>query len=131
MIGDTPLVAIKRSPATAPDNGSFTIGVLTDPDDEAFDLDDEEKAYARELKPNAKSIPPEAVRTARHPSKALLMIYPIAIKESFQKGNYELDYIKHLNGDELAIGVAISFPTTDRSEFVEYHVNNIYDEQHA
>lgn len=131
MIGETPLMAIKRSPASAPENGSFTIGVLTDPDDEAFDLDDNEIAYAKELKPSAKAIPPEAIRTARHPNKALLMIYPIAIKESFVKGNYDLSHLEHLSGDELAIGVAISFPTTERSESVEYLVNNIYDEQHA
>ena len=131
MIGDTPLLAIQRSPATEPENGSFTIGVLTDPKDESFDLNENEEAHARTLKPSAESIPAEAVRTARHPSKALLMIYPIAIAESFRKGNYDTDHIKHLNGEELAIGVAISFPATDKAESVEYHVNNIYDEQHA
>jgi Z1 domain len=114
----------------SPERGRYSIRRLISPNDEWADLSDEERARAiaetkriwrenqgqsrRQAEPHEPS--GIATRHVRPPTRGLLMMYPLFTPEEF--------------GSELpTVGVALSFPTSEKAKPIEYTVTNIYWQQ--
>lgn len=108
-----------EAPATEPN--AYRIRRLVSPDDEAWDLTEEQYQYALNLvKDSDKTKPggPE-IRVARDKSQAMLILYPLAHR----------DYTTPLGSDKPYIGFAISFPGNKKDKPVKYRVNSVYQGQ--
>lgn len=121
---------VKRSPnRVAADK--ISIGVLTNPADEALDLSKEELDYARTLtkrplKPDALPSGP-AIREARPPQRGLLLIYFPENPVKDDHGQPSKDSYG-MPGSEV-VGFAVSFPGSKNAEPIEYVVNSVYAEE--
>ncbi|MBY7835409.1 Z1 domain-containing protein [Vibrio fluvialis] len=108
-----------QSPATEP--SAYRIRRLVSPNDESWDLTDEQYRYAQGLiKDSDKSSPggPE-IRAARDKSQAMLILYPLEHQE----------YTAPLASEKPYIGFAISFPGNKKDKPVKYRVNSVYQGQ--
>jgi len=138
----SPHVSVDRFPyrTATPADGRCTIGVLTDPKDEAIDLDDlcwqaalastqsqwkPDVARNRVKKPEAPSglkireLRGKGISGGAKPSrKGLLLLYPLSLRRE----NGELA-IK--NWDKPVMALAVSFPTSESGVKVDYKVDHL------
>lgn len=108
-----------EAPATEPN--AYRIRRLVSPDDEAWDLSEDQYQHALNLvKDSDKTKPggPE-IRVARDKSQAMLILYPLAHQV----------YTAPLGSDKPYIGFAISFPGNKQDKPVKYRVNSVYQGQ--
>ncbi len=111
---------LKRSKRKTNDITKYSIGILTNPNHQLLDLDDEQIQEILKTNSNNKEYGVRA-RSFRDPKNGLLLLYPIQIPNSkFNKSN-------------ICIGFAISFPSKSKSKSdetnIEYVVNNRYYKQ--
>jgi hypothetical protein len=109
------------SEAPAMEPNAYRIRRLVSPDDEAWDLTDDQYLYAEELSNIAgkSSTGGPEIRVARDKSQAMLIIYPLEYQ----------DYTAPQGSDKPYIGFAISFPGIQNDKPVKYRVNTVYQGQ--
>lgn len=146
LMGDQSVNLVKRKPNTRAysldeqkANGTYRIGRILAPRDEAIDLDcdayeaaldltireytDDPQRSRRKAAPTEPSGP--SIRSVRgfgdpgrgvtpHPERGLLLLYPLSPKYG------EIDY------DGTVVGFGLSFPGSRRAQTVTYSVNNVY-----
>lgn len=121
------------------DKNNFAIGVLTDPKDEAIDLDDDIWRKALNLTravsksdpnnppsfPSGKGIRETRGRLGGDADRGLLLLYPLSpysylTKDKSQKKLIIPDWSKPI------MAFAIAFPSSEKGIKVEYEVNHLY-----
>ena len=117
----------------------FVIRRLLNPRDEAVDLgpDAYDAAMAATLdnppkQRRSSDRPPRSpsgvyLRKQRPESRGLLLLYPLARRQSITHEDRAIDHI-FLPVEPAPIGLGISFPDTDKAEAVSYVVNSIYSD---
>lgn len=121
---DRPVYQLARSRRSAdPDS----IGVLTEPGDELIGLQADTVAAAEALRDNLDIGINPAARRVRHPSEALLLIYPISRRSGqSNKSETRRPLFEDPNSPEVGdlIGIALSFPQSTNAQevFGEYAV---------
>lgn len=115
---------VRRRPNSKVTADKISIGVLTNPADEALDLSKDQLEHARTLtkrilKPGD---PPSgaAIRAVRPPTRGLLLIY---VPEWDRNGD-----VYGSAGNEI-VGFAVSFPGSENAVPIEYVVNSVYAEE--
>ena len=106
-------------PAT--ETNAYRIRRLVSPQDEAWDLTEEQYEYAMNLVKDADKKTPGGpeIRVARDKRQAMLVVYPLAHQ----------DYTAPIGSDKPYIGFAISFPGNKNDKPVKYRVNSVYQGQ--
>jgi Z1 domain len=121
-----------KFPSNEPLTEAYAIRRLVSPSDETIDLDQDEKAAAlqrtqilweRGETRSRSDTPPDvpngpSIRRARPRERGLLLIYLL------DPANAEFD-----DGSDPIVGIAASFPYSEKAEAVEYVINNVYWEQ--
>jgi hypothetical protein len=120
-------------------DGPYTIGVLTDPSDEAIDVDEDTWIEALDLtrkewkpdpargrhqapaRPSGKVLRDVVARRQGRKARGLLLLYPLA------PSNEQWSVCEGWTGPVM--GFAMSFPASESGVVVEYEVDHLYWEQ--